>query len=229
MKTLITFLLTVTIMLPSYAQERTVDVGDFDELSLSIPANLYLKQGSSNSVTIECDDDIFDDIDFDLSGDRLVIERDGGWSWGSGWRKSEVTIYVTMKNLERLSISGSGQIESDGTLRADELKLSVSGSGDMELDLDAEELSLRISGSGSIRLDGNADEAEARISGSGKVKAEEMDVNLFEATISGSGSCYITANEEIKARISGSGSVYYKGDPKRVIGDSSGSGKIKKM
>ena len=57
----------------------------------------------------------------------------------------------------------------------------------------------------------------ARISGSGKVKAEDLQVNDFEARISGSGNVYISVIEEITANISGSGSVYYAGDPDRVI------------
>lgn len=229
MKTLLTLLLTVCLILPSSAQKRKVDVSGFSELSLGIPATLYLKQGSSESVEIDCDDDIFDEIEFEMSGDRLRIKKDGNWNWKSGWRQSEVTIYVTMKDIEALGVSGSGSIESDGQLTSEDLELAISGSGDMDLDVNADELDLRISGSGSILLNGDADEAEAKISGSGRVKAEDLTVKKFEASISGSGSCYITVTDEINARISGSGNVYYAGSPNKVIGNSSGSGKVRKM
>lgn len=229
MKTLSTLLLSLTLIYASTAQKRSVDVKGFSELSLGIPGTVYLKQGSNESVEIECDEDIFDEIEFELRGDRLVIKRERDWYRGSRWRKSDVDIYVTMKDIDGLSVSGSGLMESDGEIKSDDLELSVSGSGDMELDLAGDEVEMRISGSGSISLAGNANEAEARISGSGKVKAEDMSVETFKASISGSGSCYITVSEEIKANISGSGSVYYNGDPKRVEGNSSGSGKIRKM
>ena len=116
MKTLITLLLTITIALPALSQKRTVDVDNFNELSLGISGTVYLKQGASNKVEIECDDDIFDEIEFEMRGDRLVIKKDGNWSWGSGWRRSEVDIYVTMKEIEGLSVSGSGLIEGQGTI-----------------------------------------------------------------------------------------------------------------
>lgn len=229
MKTLLTLLLAITVSLSAFGQKRTVDVDNFSELSLGINGTVYLKQGSSNKVEIECDDDVFEEIEFEMRGDRLVIKKEGNWSWGSGWRRTEVDIYVTMKSIEGLSVSGSGLIESDGTLKTEDIKLSVSGSGDMELDLESDEMDLRISGSGSIRLNGTAQEAEARISGSGRVKAEDLTVKIFTARISGSGSCYITATDEIDASISGSGSVYYAGNPDRVISNSSGSGKVRKM
>ena len=165
MKTLITLLLSITIVMPASSQSQTVDVGSFSELSLGIPATVYLKQGSSSSVEVRCDEDIFDEIEFEMKGDRLVISREGSWSWGSSWRKSEVDIYITMNTIEALSVSGSGLLQSDGVLKTDELKLSVSGSGDMELKLNADELDMRISGSGSINLEGDAIEAEAGISG----------------------------------------------------------------
>lgn len=229
MKTLLTLLLTISISLPAFSQKRTIDVGNFSELSLGIAGTVYLKQGSSTKVEIECDDDIFDEIEFEMRGDRLVIKKEGNWNWGNGWRKSEVDIYVTMKEIEGLSVSGSGLIEGQEMLQTEDIELSVSGSGDMDLDLTSDEMELRISGSGSIQLSGNAKEAEARISGSGKVKAEDLTVKIFSARISGSGSCYINATEEIDASISGSGSVYYSGDPDRVISNSSGSGKVRKM
>lgn len=229
MKTFIILLLTSALIIPTFGQKRNVDVGNFSELSLGIAANLYLKQGSETRIEIECDDDIFDDIEFEMKGDRLVIKKEGSWSMGNGWRRSEVTIYVTMREIEGLSVSGSGMIEGQGKLTTEDIRLSVSGSGDMDLEMDSDELDMRISGSGSISLNGNAEEAEAKISGSGKVKAEDLKVRVFEASISGSGSCYITATEEVNARISGSGSVYYSGDPKRVISNSSGSGKVRKM
>lgn len=229
MKTQLILILFSLVCFGSYAQKRTIDVKDFSELSLGIPGTLYLTQGSNESVEIECSDSAFDKIEFELSGDRLTIKRkDRGWSWSNSLR-GDIDIYVTMKDIERLSVSGSGFIEGQNTINTRDLTLSISGSGDMELDLDGDEVETRISGSGSIILEGQAERTESRISGSGKVKAEDLSVRTYKASISGSGSCYITASEEVIANISGSGTVYYKGNPDKVISNSSGSGKIRKL
>ena len=229
MKTFITSVLSLIIVFTVHSQKRAVDVGSFNKLSLGIPANVYLKQGSKEQVEIDCDKDIFDEIEFEMRGEKLVIKKENDRNWGSGWRKSEVDIYVTMKEIEGLSVSGSGFLESDGNLETGDIELAVSGSGDMDLALSGDELAMRISGSGSIGLEGKAKEAEVRISGSGKVKAEDMTFEVFDARISGSGSCYVTVTEEIEASISGSGSIYYKGNPERINSNSSGSGKVRKM
>ncbi|MEM0940961.1 MAG: head GIN domain-containing protein [Bacteroidota bacterium] len=229
MKIIMTTFLSIVIAFFMHAQKRTVEVEDFSALSLGIPGTLYLKQGPNVKVEIDCDDDDFKEIEFKMSGDRLIITRENNWSWRSGWRNSDVTIYVTMKEIERLSVSGSGNIEGKSKLNVEDIELSISGSGDMELDLIGDELETRVSGSGSIHLSGSASEASARVSGSGKIKGEDLTVASFEAKISGSGSCYISVTEEIEASISGSGSVYYAGNPERVISNSSGSGKVKKI
>lgn len=230
MKPLIITFLSLIIFTTAQAQKRDIKVSSFSELALGIPANLYLKQGSNEKVTITCDDDIFEKIEFEVKGDKLTIKKEyDGNRWKSGWGSSEVDIYVTMRTIEALSMSGSGNIESEGTLKVDDLALAISGSGDIDLKVSGDELDARISGSGSIQLAGTANEASGRISGSGKVKAEGLTVDSFEARISGSGSCYITVTESIEASISGSGNVYYAGTPARVNSNSSGSGKIKKM
>jgi hypothetical protein len=229
MKYSLSLLIVVFTIGSVLAQKRVVDVSGFSELSFSVAGNLYLKQGSNEKVEVDCDDDIFEDLKFEIKGDRLVIKRENNWRWNSGFRKSDLDIYVTMQDIEKLSVSGSGSINGESQFETDDLVLSVSGSGDMELDLESNEVDIRISGSGTVRLEGTSDRISAKISGSGKVKAEDLTTKSFEASISGSGSCYITASDEVKANISGSGNVYYSGDPSKVISNSSGSGKIKKM
>ncbi len=211
------------------AQKREVRVSDFNEVSFGIPGRLYITQGNTNSVEIDCSDDAYDRIEIEERGDKLVIRnRDRGWNW-RGWRGSNIDVYVTMKDIEGITVSGSGNVVGENVFRTDDLYLSVSGSGDMDIEADAKDMEMRVSGSGSISMAGSGDDLEVKISGSGRVKAEDLEVRSLDASISGSGSIYITAEEEIYARISGSGSVYYKGDPDRVQSNSSGSGKIRRL
>ncbi len=227
MKTLLTTIIATFIVSTLTAQKRTLDVGTFSEISFGVSGTIYLTQGSNEKVVVDCDDDIFEEIEFEVVGDKLRIKNRSNWGWTSH-RKSELDIYITMREIENLSLSGSGTIIGEGRINADELRLSVSGSGNIDLETICRELDMRISGSGKIDLDGEADRAEIGISGSGDLRADKMEVGIFRARISGSGNCSITATEEIEANISGSGNVYYSGNPKRVIGNSSGNGKIRK-
>lgn len=232
MKAAITFLsvlLLASLSLSSIAQKRTINVNSFSELTFGLAGNIYIKQGNTQSVEVDCSDEVFEKLDFNHSGDRLTIQSEGSWGWNSGIKKSELTVYITMVKVNRLSLGGSGSLMGDGIINSEDLGLYVSGSGNMDLNIQTVELTTRVSGSGKISLAGNADELDAKISGSGSVKARDVIAKNVTAAISGSGSVYIEATDEIKARISGSGSVYYSGDPKRLDSNSSGSGKIRKL
>ncbi len=221
------FLSLVMISGLSIAQKRTLDHDDFTEISLGIPGTVYISQGTSHKVVVDCDDEIYDRIEIVKSGDRLSI-RNESRSNRIGFRRSDLDIYVTIVDLEKLSLSGSGVIKSEGNIDVEDLRLIISGSGKIDLEVSGEEISIGISGSGEILLEGEADRGDINISGSGDLYAEDLNLNTFEATISGGGNCRVNVEKEITANISGSGDVYYSGNPDKVISNSSGSGKIRK-
>ncbi len=229
MKNLVAFALILFLGISLNAQKREIEVGDFTKISFATSGTMYLTQGNENKVVIDASDEAMERIVVEGSGSRLVIKtKSGSWNW-KNWDGGNITAYVTVRKLEDLDVSGSGVVEGKGRFDSGEMDLSVSGSGSMDLDVDADAVDIDISGSGKIYLGGKADSAKASISGSGKVKADDFVVNSFRANISGSGSCYITANEEIDADVSGSGNVYYKGNPRKLNSHSSGSGGIKRM
>ncbi len=228
MKSMI-YLAAMLIVTSVAAQKTEIRVDDFSELTFGTSGVLYLTQGNETKIVVEADEDILEKIDFDQRGDRMVIRNRNNRGWNRGWGKYDLKIYVTMREISAITLSGSGPIYSESLLKTDDLEVKLSGSGSMELEVESNDLEIGISGSGSIEMEGTGDDVYARISGSGKIKADDLEVKSLDARISGSGNIYMTVEDEIEASISGSGSVYYKGDPDRVINSSSGSGKIRRM
>jgi hypothetical protein len=164
----------------------------------------------------------------------------------SGSGDMVVETKVNANNL-KLNVSGSGSLKIDA--QAGDVSADVSGSGDMELRGKFKSFTSDISGSGEILMNatiessadfgisgsgkiiakGSAQTVKAKITGSGKVMAADLETDKCDVRISGSGGVEINVKNELDARITGSGSVYYKGDPKRVNADASGSGKVRKM
>ena len=220
----LTAIFTITFINQSNAQRETRRVDDFTKVSFGISGNLYIKQGSEQSVELKGDD--LDEIETEVSGGKLRIKYEkSGWNWG----RDRVDVYVTIEKLEALTLSGSGKVYGESLFKTDDLDLSVSGSGDLELDIDADRVETGISGSGGVVLSGDAVSHRISISGSGKLNAEDLETETYRIQISGSGSCRIHATKEIDASVSGSGSIYYKGDPDKVYSSTSGSGKVKKI
>jgi len=201
------------------------EVPRFTKLELSVAANLYLKQGDTQSLVLEGDADKLEDIETVVHGGKLKIKHNKPFHFGSSKR---ITIYVTMKEIEALSVGGSGRIEAETPIQAEDLELNVSGSGDIHIgQLEASEVESSISGSGDIHLAGNnqVNTLECDISGSGELHASGLEVENAELNLSGSGSCKVYVMEELDVDISGSGKVRYKGEP-RVNASISGSGRV---
>ena len=195
---------------------------------MALQANYISGRGDVQKLELKGDRDDIEEILTEVRSGKLVI-RNRSNSW-FGWSSTRgLEIYVTVRELESLNLSGSGKAYGENKITSDYLELKVSGSGSMDLKADAKETDIMISGSGKVYLSGEGDRSHVAISGSGSVRAENFKANSFKIRISGSGSCEIHAVESIDSRISGSGSVRYKGDPRNVNASSSGSGKVRKM
>lgn len=222
-----TFLMLIT--LTAFSQNReTRDVADFDEVVMKLSGKVYIKLGDKNEVVLEGEESVLEDVETDVRGGRLTIGQEGRsrWSWKSS--RTRLNVYITVKELNGALVSGSGNIIGQDVFKSDDFTVSVSGAGDIELELDAKDVDSRISGAGNIELSGSAQYSKLSISGSGKYLAEEMKVDAYEVSISGSGRASLNAQESLDVRISGSGSVYYRGRPS-VNSKVAGSGRVRKI
>lgn len=219
---ILSLLFLSSFMLPDMQKEDVRKLDVFTGIGVSVHADVFYTSGNTHEIRIEGADQDVEDLITQVKDGFLQIKYD---DWRI--RRSKLTIYITSRELEAISISGSSRFECGEALTANEMDLSMSGSGSILFTkLDADELGVKISGSGDIEIEkGVADELDARISGSGKMNCEAFEVSEFTATISGSGSVRITVKDELDTRISGSGKIYYHGSP-RVNSVSSGSGKV---
>ena len=199
-------------------QER--EVAEFSRIRLKGSGKVVLTPGETQSLEIKTDDNIMPLIETEVSGKKLTISHGN-----NRLRPTVFEVYITIRKLEGIGISGSGDIVGNGRFVTDSLYAEISGSGDMELEVLAEFLETTISGSGSVDLAGKAEEFRVSVSGSGKINAFEVDAKYVSVQVSGSGNCRISASESLDARISGSGDVYYRGQPK-IDARISGSGTL---
>jgi hypothetical protein len=207
--------LTLLLLLVSgftFAQTKeTRNVGTFTKIGFRVPGKLILKQGSPQSVVLEGDKEILDKIETEVDGNRLTIGREDKWSWKDWGRRDDkrITVYVTMSNIEGISVSGSGDLVGSGKFSTGDLELKVSGSGSLDIEADAKgEVKADVSGSGDLSVKGSCQSFDSGVSGSGKVNVAGTITGLADISVSGSGKVVATGTaQQIKATISGSGKV----------------------
>lgn len=207
---------------------ETRKVSDFSQISSGGSFNVYVKMGSAESLRIEADRDELDNIETVVEGGVLKIKTKKSsvnWGWGS---RSRVNIYITAKSLNGLAISGSGNMEVEGTIRTQRLDVKVSGSGNILLSTAAKTFNASLSGSGNIKVSGSTETSNVSISGSGEFEGGKLITNESQIKVSGSGEATVHANKTLNAAVSGSGDIFYSGNA-QVNQSKSGSGKITRI
>jgi hypothetical protein len=204
---ILSILMLFAVVLVHAQTKETRNVGTFTKIAFRVPGKLYLRQGTPQKVVIEGKKDILEEIETDVEGSRLVIEKDGNdWNWGSD---DDVKVYITVKDIEGLSVGGSGDLIGETKIMANEINLNVSGSGNMTVEVEASgDMESVVSGSGNIELKGKCKNFDSNVSGSGKVIMSLTASGNAEFGVSGSGKIEASGSaSKVKASISGSGKV----------------------
>jgi len=211
------------------AQVRSVS--GYHGVSVSGSVELFLTQGNEESVVISADDtNVRDKVITEVDNGILRIYLERKNKIQIDWpNKNKIRAYVSVKDIDYLSSSGSGKLHIEGNLKTDKLKVDISGSGNVEGAVTTKEFSLGISGSADADLSGTAEKSEFHISGSGNIKSYDFSTEYCNASISGSGNVRVTVTKELSAHISGSGNIFIKGDGLIRDYSASGSGKFKRV
>lgn len=181
---------------------------EFTGLKLEIAADIYITQGDEFSVVATGQENIINELELDVDNGIWDIEFDRCVK-----NHNELTIYITMPQIDYLAISGSGTIYGENSFDVNELDLNISGSGDIILDVNATQIDASVSGSGKMKLTGAAEKAEYSISGSGDYFTFGLQAKVTTIDISGSGNAEVFVEDYLEVDISGSGDVFYKGNP----------------
>ncbi len=151
-------------------QER--QASDFNKISLNGFGNLFVEQGDKESLKIEAQDNIISRIQTRVEDQTLKIDYDWNWNWWPFLPQKPVNIYVTVKDINKITTAGAVTIKSAG-LKTNNLEIDLSGASKADLSIEVNQLTVQISGAGQLEYIGSP-QVTQKISGVGKVnKIEE--------------------------------------------------------
>ena len=200
------------------------EVSGFQKVHLSGTGNLIITQGEKESLVIEADDNVIPLIEAEVLRGRLTISLKRGYNLIP---TSTLKFYLTVKDLNEISLSGAGDINCD-SFNTEEMEFKISGAGDIDFNINARKVEITSSGAGNLTLSGQVDVQEVNISGVGKYDGAGLESKRCEITVAGVGSATVNVSEELDVDISGVGSVNYIGAP-HVEQDISGLGDDKSI
>lgn len=189
--------------------------------------DVILVANTEEKVAIQAEENLIKHIVTDVKDDILTIRVEEGYNIVPSYGK-KVLITTAYKNLNKVSLAGSGSVKSKETIKTTTFDSKLSGSGNMELQIISEETNFSITGSGDAEISGETTNFTCKVTGSGDLDAYDFVSKDANASITGSGDINIFVKESLKAKITGSGDISYKGNPEREDTKVFGSGKVTK-
>jgi hypothetical protein len=190
----------------------TREVSDFHGITVEYPAEIVIKQGPSESLKIEAEDNVVEDLRTDVRDGILIIDHLDHHEW---WIRptKPVRITIVVKELDEFDFDSAGTVKLD-SLESDTLDLNVNGAGTLTLDeVQFSILNCRLDGAGTLTLSGIVDNLNVDMSGFGSFKADDLQAQIADIAIDGAGSAIVWVEKSLTAEISGAGSISYYGSP----------------
>jgi hypothetical protein len=204
---------------------KDAKVKPFDEIELSGPVKLVLRQDSSFAVRISADSAIMEQVKPDVSGHTFKLDLAAMKYCGT----DSILVSVGVGAVKKITAKGASKVYSDGRLNLGDLNLNLSGTTDLNLNINAGKLKTKIDGASRLTLSGQAGSHELESKGVLNLDAFNFVVGLYDLEVDGTGKLNINVLNDLKVNTSGATQIYYKGNPKNVSEKKSGTAKLQKV
>lgn len=181
-------------------QTRTVN--ECSGLSIKSFGDVYLTQDDTQSIRIEADDNIIDQVITRKENGVLVVGLENG-----SYSNVTLRVYASLKTIESLAINGAGSITAQNSFNCDNLYLTINGAGN-------------------IYIQGEGNYLNCLINGAGNISAKEFTTAACKAYVNGAGNCTVYVTDELDATVNGAGNIFYYGNPPVVKISITGVGQI---
>lgn len=178
-------------------------VGEFSEIDLKGAYRIQYVYAKKPSLSITTDSNIEPYIITRVRDGAMEVFNKRGYSVSAN---NMPIIEVAGPRLTALSVDGSGVV--------------------IAKDLKQTTFSLTIRGAGRAELVGKVNDFTLDASGASKVNAIHLKADAVSIDISGAGTAFVYATDNLSVRISGNGYVEYYGSPKTMNQSIQGAGKI---
>lgn len=173
--------------------------GEFEKISLSVPANITVEVGKSPaSVELTGDDNIVKLFTTKIQNGVLVVDTDNKHFNNH----NEIRIAVTAPVLKAIDMSGAGKLDIEN-VQGDSFDISLTGACE-----------------GKAR--GKLDNLSATMTGAGNLNLADLECKSAKLNVSGAGTAVVSATKSLDVDVSGAASVKYKGHPANVTKNISG-------
>ncbi|MDC8004707.1 DUF2807 domain-containing protein [Aureisphaera galaxeae] len=242
------FVPTVILMLMAFGimtAQETVAVDSFEKVIISPHVAVTFEEGKSEAVVIESCNVDKDKVNIEVKGKTLRIYLDGAKEVtkseevvinGERIRKplykgTVLTVSVSYKNLQDISIRGEEEINFTSAFNQNDLDLKIFGESWVYFDsLKLNKINISIHGESYLEFkSGSIDEQKITAYGESRVNAVGIDNDKTKLTAYGESDIQLNVSELLKVTAYGDANVRYSGNAKLKKGLTIGDVSIQAM
>jgi len=204
---------------------RDYTLKPFDEIKVSGPIRLVMRQDSSFKVNVQADSSVIGLVKAEVSGHRLDLKLDAKQYCG----KDSIIISAGIGALKKIESDGAGHIYTSSLINVGDLELDLSGATMLMMQMNAAKLTTTTDGAANIVLLGQAGAHQLKSKGAVELTAFDFVTGVSDLTLEGVAKLKINVLNELKINSTGSSSISYKGSPKNVEEKKTGTYKLEKV
>ena len=184
-------------------EEQTRVLNGFNAISSSGSVDVFVRQGNNYSVVVRADGNLLNYIKTEVRNNTLIISVTKNI-----WHAKTLEVHITMKSLQKVVMSGSGDLFCKSPFSVQNLQLVLSGSGDAKAALEAKNVHIKVRGSGDVEVSGIRGNLGIDVAGSGDVEAYGLQLESCSLNMLGSGDVKLKGRTaQLTARVLGSGDI----------------------
>lgn len=202
-------------------EKRNVE-GEFKSVEVNNAIDLVIEQSDKAEIIIEADDNLQKEIITKVENGVLIITC----KYSNFINVESKKVIVKMPVIEGLEATTAATINSNNTLKGDNLSISSSSASSINVSAEYESIQTETSSGSSQTINGKAIHLETNASSGGTIDASKLLTNEVAAKASSGGSIQVHPLISLKAKASSGGSINYEGTPKSIQKEEHSGGSI---
>jgi len=202
-------------------ENRTV-VGEFKSVQVNNAIDLVIEQSNKTEIIVEADDNLQKEITTKVENGVLVISC----KYSNFINIESKKVTVKMPVIEGLEASSASTINSNNTLKGDNISISSSSAASINVATEFESIQSEASSGSNQSIRGKAIKLETSASSGGIIDATKLLANEVVAYVSSGGSIQVHPIVSLKAEASSGGNINFDSTPKTIQKEEHSGGSI---
>ena len=193
----------------------------FNSIEAGSAFKIVVTKGDVQKLVIETDDNIMEQITSNVKDGELKLSTKGNIK-----NPTKMLVTITIPELKEIDLSGACDFISKSRFENNKMEIELSGASEAELKVKCEKIDIDMSGASKLEVTGFASSQRIEASGACSINNYELESDKADINCSGASTVKVYVKEGILGDASGASNIYYKGNPKAVVIETSGAASV---